>query len=142
MPRQPSNPNDKKFITKHSRHQYSGSTVIEIYPSDFAVLKERYATALHPDSIVTGGYLIIEEVFSTATMSIGDDTNSACYLAATALNTLGVKPLLVTGKVTDTLNKIKLTTSAVLTGTTGKARLIINHVGMDKSNWTVGNVDD
>lgn len=140
--RQPSNKPTKAFITKHSRHQYSGSTVIELFPTDFVALKERYALALHPDTIITGGYLIIEQAFTGGSIKIGDDTAADCYLADTPLNTATVKPLLVTGKITNVLNKIKLTLDAVIADEVGKAILIVNHVGMDKSNWTVGNVDD
>ncbi|MFD1260664.1 hypothetical protein [Entomomonas asaccharolytica] len=140
MNRQPSNKADKEFITKHSRHQYSGSTVIELYPTDFAALKERYALALHPDTIITGGFLIIDEAFTGGTIKIGDDTTADCYLADTPLNATGVKPLLITGKVTNVLNKIKLTLDAVITDEVGKAILIVDHVGVDKSNWIINNV--
>ncbi|MFD1260655.1 hypothetical protein [Entomomonas asaccharolytica] len=141
MNRQPSNKPDKAFITKHSRHQYSGSTVIELYPSDFSVRTERYALALHPDTIITGGYFIVEEAFDSGTIKIGDDETADCYLAGTPLNTETVKPLLVTGKVTHVLNQIKLTLDAALSGDKGKAILIVDHVGVGKSNWTINNVN-
>lgn len=142
MTRQASNPATSPFITKRTRSQYSGSTVIELYPTDFSVLKERYALALHPDTIITGGSFIVLEAFDSGSLQIGDDETANCYLKNTALNTQGVTPLLVAGKITQTLNNIKLTLDALITSENGKALLIVHHVGLNKSDWPTGNTHE
>lgn len=80
---------------------------------------------------ILSGMVIVDEVFNVATsaaLAVGDLIVPARYLAAGDLKTLGIKPLVPTGYVSDGEAVWATPTNTGAAATTGKARLIINYV--------------
>jgi hypothetical protein len=99
------------------------------------------AIQLPGGSIVTGGFLVVDEVFNstTNTLSIGDALLATRHGTTINLKALGVTQLTVTGY--ETLTEADLRVAYALTGaasTTGKARLYVEYCETDKSTWTQG----
>lgn len=123
-------------ITKYTNHQYIGASVLTVLGSDFdAANLVKTAFVLPTDAIVTGGFIIVDEVFAAGTLSLGDSTTANRYADAVDLTALAKTDLTVTGLTVEALNEILATVSGA--SATGKARIYIEYIGEEKADWTM-----
>lgn len=128
-------------ITKDANRRHSASASVSFSFADLTAAGFDLATQLPGGSIVTGGFLVVDEVFNstTNTLSIGDALLATRYGTTINLKALGVTPLTVTGYQTLTEGDVRV--AYALTGgasTTGKCRLVIEYAEQSRSDWTQG----
>lgn len=94
-------------------------------------------------AVVTGGSVIVTEVFNaatTATLGLGDSVDPDRYTPTPLdVSTLGAKALLPTGFVM--LNKGDILATYASTGiaaTTGELLLVVEYLDVQKAEWTQG----
>jgi hypothetical protein len=81
-------------------------------------------------AVVTGGHVIVDEVFNVATsavLDVGDLTVANRYANDVNLKTLGVTPLTVTGYLSDGDAVYILPVLVGAAATTGKARIVLSY---------------
>lgn len=128
-------------ITKDFNRRDVSTAIVSIGFADLTAAGSDAAIQLPGGAMVTGGFLVVDEVFNstTNTLSIGDALLATRHGNAINLKALGVTQLTVTGY--ETLTEADLKVAYALTGaasTTGKARLYVEYCETDKSNWTQG----
>lgn len=101
------------------------------------------AIELPAGAVVTGGSVIVTEVFNaatTATLDLGDSVDPNRYTPTPLdLKTLGAKELLPDGFVM--LNKGDILATYASTGTaatTGELLLVVEYLDVQKAEWTQG----
>lgn len=96
---------------------------------------------LPPNSVITGGELIVETAYDTtgtATVSVGDSSSAARYLGATSVKSAARTALVPTGFKNAGGLGIRLTFALADTAATvGKARVNVQYVIMDRANENV-----
>ena len=124
------------FRFKHDDTMVSkaGGAAVDFGLANFAATTF-VAIPLPPNSIVTGGYIMRDEAFDTAgyTISVGDSSSSARYLAATDLKALGATALVPTGFVNESGLNIELTIDTVDNCTTGQATLVVEYIVLGRA---------
>lgn len=128
-------------ITKDYNRRGVASASVSFGFADLTAAGSDAALQLPGGAVVTGGFLVVDEIFNstTNTLSIGDALLATRHGTTINLKTLGVTPLTVTGY--QTLTEADLKVAYALTGgasTTGKCRLVVEYVETTRSDWTQG----
>lgn len=129
-------------ITKDCNRRAVASALIAFNLADLGATAEG-AIQLPGGAIVTGGFVVVDEVFNAgtaATLKVGDSLDDDRYSPTPIdLKTLGVKELTITGYQTLTEADLKVLFAQTGTAaTTGKARLYLEYAETKRSNWTQG----
>lgn len=121
-------------ITKNKGHQEVISAYVDIAFGDVGTTATAYnAIDLPVGSEVIGGALVVDTAWdtgTTATLSVGDASSAARYLAATSVKATGRTALVPTGFVT-TATQPAVSVTTVITGTAttvGAARLRVDYI--------------
>ncbi|HEJ3062500.1 TPA: hypothetical protein SL272_000831 [Pseudomonas aeruginosa] len=129
------------MISKNYNRQAVALALVSIVLADVSDGTAQAAIKLPGGAVVVGGFLVVDEVFNaatTATAKVGDALDDDRYSASPLdLATLGVKQLTVTGFKTTSPGDV--TVKYAFTGaaaTTGKARLFVQYIEANKSEWT------
>ncbi|MBG4448720.1 hypothetical protein I5F71_02820 [Pseudomonas aeruginosa] len=129
------------MISKNYNRQAVALALVSIALADVSDGTAQAAIKLPGGAVVVGGFLVVDEVFNaatTATAKVGDALDDDRYSASPLdLATLGVKQLTVTGFKTTSPGDV--TVKYAFTGaaaTTGKARLFVQYIETNKSEWT------
>lgn len=128
---------------KDDGRQYALVAQVDILQTDFATGVGQAVMELPQNSIVTGGQLVVDTAFDSATSDtgeIGDVTTAARYLGAVDLTALASSALVPTGfKTTATQPEIYFENTEVgAAGTAGVARLIVEYIVDTRRNENQG----
>lgn len=131
--------------TKDDGRQYALVAQADILQSDFATGVGQAVIELPQNAIVTGGQLIVDTAFDSATSDtgeIGDVTTAARYVGAVDLTAVARTALIPTGfKTTATETNIYFENTEVgAAGTAGVARLIVEYIIDARRNENQGEV--
>ncbi len=128
---------------KDDGRQYALVAQVDILQSDFATGVGQAVLELPQNSIVTGGQLVVDTAFDSATSDtgeIGDVTSAPRYLSAVDLTALASSALVPTGfKTTATETDIFFENTEVgAAGSLGVARLIVEYIVDTRRNENQG----
>lgn len=123
--------------------QYPLVAQVDILQSDFATGVGQAVITLPQNSIVTGGVLVVDTAFDSATSDtgeVGDTTTAARYLGAVDLTALAGTRLIPTGfKTTSVETDIFFENTEVgAAGAAGVARLIVEYIVDTRRNENFG----
>jgi len=131
-------------ITKNYNRQCLAMAVVMISLADIVDGGAVQPAVELPDgAIVTGGSVLVTEVFNaatTATLDLGDAADEDRYTATPLdLKTLGAKALIPSGYVMPNKGDILATyASTGAAATTGALTLVVEYIDIQKSEWTQG----
>ncbi|MBX9914084.1 MAG: hypothetical protein K2Y25_09305 [Pseudomonadaceae bacterium] len=130
-------------ITKPEGRQNVAALFVPFVLADISSALAQAAAQLPAAAIVTGGFIVVDEVFNaatTATLVVGDALVANRYAPTPLdLKTLGMKALTVTGYATLKIADLNVTyASSGAAATTGKGRLYLEYIETPKASWTQG----
>lgn len=131
-------------ITPKSGRQFLKVAVLEVSAANLAGLsgQPQLAIKLPPNSIITGGALVVTAPFNSATsdsLVVGDAAVSNRYLGSTSIAAAGRTALAPTGFVTGADGSVRVTWTGVgAAPSSGSFRLEVHYIGKGIADFTHG----
>lgn len=128
-------------ITRHRGHGYQAAAFVDFTYDNFTSGTAEVAIDLPDNSIVAGGFIVIDTAFNSATsdtLTVGDALDDDRYATGVDGQAAALTALTLTGYTHTTTKQITIKWTGVGTApTAGAGRLVVEYVMNDKADFNV-----